>query len=198
MRQALQQLNEDDGSRFFPVLVALVSLALVAFASSSTRAEETTIKLADGRFELDAPASWKHQQPRVRIIDAEYAIPAAEGDENDGRLTVMGAGGSIEQNIDRWIGQFQQADGGSTKERTKSEKKTISGLEVHLVDIAGTFSDRRGPFAPAVERPDYRMLAAIVETGKFGNYFVKFYGPRKTVAENEEAFSKMIESLRKK
>ncbi|MCA9248219.1 MAG: hypothetical protein KDA42_13920 [Planctomycetales bacterium] len=186
--------------RLISLRMAVLSLAVAVFLSitaSSARAADQTIAVADGRFSLEAPADWKRVQPRVRIVEAEFAIPASEGDDNDGRLTVMGAGGSIEQNIDRWIGQFTQADGGSTKERTKTEKKSIAGCEVHLVDIAGTFSDRRGPFAPAVERPDYRMLAAIVETGKFGNYFVKFYGPVKTVSDNEKAFEEMIAHLKK-
>ncbi len=46
---------------------------------------------------------------------------------------------------------------------------------------------KRGPVAPAVERPNYRMLAAIIETGGAGNYFLKFYGPEKTVAANEKS-----------
>ena len=80
-------------------------------------------------------------------------------------------------------------------------KTEIAGHEVRLVDVSGTYNDRRGPFAPAVKRPDYRMLAAIVSIGKkegapASNYFIKFYGPKKTVAANEKAFTAMIESLK--
>jgi hypothetical protein len=131
----------------------------------------------------------------VRIIEAEFAIPAVEGDKNDGRLTIMAAGGSVEANIDRWIGQFSQPDGKSTKDQTKSEKITVDGQEVHLVDISGTYKDQRGPLAPAQTFENYRMLAAIVSTKDAGRYFLKLYGPKKTIAANEEAFRKMVESL---
>jgi hypothetical protein len=42
------------------------------------------------------------------------------------------------------------------------------------------------------------MLAAIIETGGAGNYFLKFYGPEKTVAANEKAFLEMVKGLQKK
>ncbi len=179
--------------------LSLVGLCMLG-SSLSARAEDekaagAEISLADGKLTLTAPADWKKQEPSVRIIEYEFSIPAAEGDENDGRLTIMGAGGSVEANIDRWIGQFSQPDNKSTKDRTKQEKITVDGQTVHLVDISGTYKDQRGPFAPATIYKDYRMLAAIIATDKSGQYFVKFTGPAKTVAANEKAFRELIESL---
>ena len=55
-----------------------------------------------------------------------------------------------------------------------------------------------GPAAPAVERPKYRMLGAIIPTKGTGTYFIKVYGPERTMAENEKAFLAMIESLKQK
>jgi hypothetical protein len=63
--------------------------------------------------------------------------------------------------------------------------------------MAGTYKDQRGPFAPAVNRKDYRMLAAIIETDE-GNLFLKFYGPKRTIAEHEKAFRKMVEEMKGK
>ncbi len=174
----------------------VAALALPARAEDEKKqAGGEKLSLAEGKIALTAPAAWKKQQPSVRIIEHEFSIPATEGDANDGRLTVMGAGGSIEANIDRWIGQFSQPDGKATKDRTKQETLTVDGQKVYLVDITGTYKDQRGPFAPATMYDDYRMLAAIIATEKSGHYFVKFYGPKKTVAANEEAFRAMIESL---
>ena len=110
-------------------------------------------------------------------------------------MTIMAAGGSVEDNIDRWYAQFKQPDGGSTKEASKAEKKEINGLEVHFVDIPGTFIDRPRPAAEGVEREGYRMLGVIIVGDKVGQQFIKFYGPAKTVEENAEAFTKMIEGL---
>ena len=146
------------------------------------------MKLAEGKLIIRVADSWKRVKPRVRIIDHEFSIPAVEGDSQAGRMTVMGAGGSIDANVARWMGQFTQPDGKNTAARTKLEKKTIAGQEVHFVDISGTFDDKRGPFAPGVKRSKYRMLSAIILTKKRGNYFVKCYGPEKTMAKNEKAF----------
>jgi hypothetical protein len=150
-----------------------------------------------GNFKLTAPAQWERVPPKSRIVAHEFSAPAAEGDQQAGRLTVMSAGGSVADNIDRWYGQFKQPDGGSTREKAKVEKKTIAGQEVHVVDIAGTYKDQPGPFAPGVDRENYRMLAAIIVTDD-ANFFVKFYGPRRTMAEHEKAFHKMIDGLAKK
>jgi hypothetical protein len=39
------------------------------------------------------------------------------------------------------------------------------------------------------------MLGAICVT-KAGNYFLKLYGPKATIAENEKGFRAMVESLK--
>jgi hypothetical protein len=180
-------------SRCTCLLIGLISATLAVAQESPSK-----LKLAGGSLELTAPAAWQRKQPSTRIVEHEFAIGASEGDKIDGRLTVMGAGGGVQANIDRWYGQFTQPDGADTKQRAKVEKIQAGGQEVHLVDISGTFRDQRGPAAPAVERPKYRMLAAIIETKAGGDYFIKFYGPERTVTENEKAFLEMINSLERK
>jgi hypothetical protein len=179
-------------------------LFLVLASMSWTGADEkggtgTPFAVADGKLAFTAPKGWTKKQPRSRIIEVEFEIPAAKGDENAGRFTMMGAGGDVQANIDRWFGQFEQPDGSDSK--GKVEKRTIAGKTVHYVDLAGTYKDSpSGPFAggKTIKREDYRMLAAIVETKEAGNYFLKFYGPKATVAENEKAFQEMLGSLQVK
>jgi hypothetical protein len=137
----------------------------------------------------------------------ELSVPAkeaeteedAEKDAKAGRLTVTRAGGSVEANIDRWIGQFKQPDGKPSREAAKIEEKEYDGLKVHLFDLAGTFADSRGgPFNPAAEKVElenHRMLAAIIETDGAGFYFIKFTGPAETVKENAAAFWRALEGL---
>ncbi|MBI2824230.1 MAG: hypothetical protein HYX69_06050 [Planctomycetia bacterium] len=183
-----------------PISIACVLLLFAAVPSRAVTDEPAPPKsfVVGDAYKLIPPAGWAVKQPRSRIVEHEFAVPAAKGDELEGRVTVMGAGGSVEANIDRWYQQFTQPDGGNTKERAKVEKKTIAGQEVTSVDIAGTFMDRAGPQAPAVERKNYRMLGAIIQTKQAGNYFIKFYGPQRTVAENKAAFDKMLDSLERK
>jgi hypothetical protein len=161
---------------------------------------EGTIALGPNLL-MTVPKGWLRKQPRVRIIDYEFAVPAAEGDSQGGRVTVTVAGGGIDANLQRWYGQFTQPDGSKTSDKAKVEQQEIAGHKVHLVDISGTYAESMGggPFAPGkvTERPAYRMLAAIIETPS-GLYFIKFYGPQKTVAAGAAAFRKMIEGLKRR
>jgi len=130
------------------------------------------------------------------MVETEFAIPS-EGDAPAGRMTVMGAGGTVQANVDRWAGQFTQPDGGDTKDKVSTKKLEIAGCQVTIVDVAGTYKDMPGgPFAggQTIQRPGYRMLAAIVES-QGGNYFLKFYGPAATVAAHADGFMKMLEGM---
>jgi hypothetical protein len=181
-------------------LAAITCLGLEATIARALAKE--TIEVADGKLSVAAPEGWKRKQPSSGIIEHEFAIPKSEGDSTDGRMTVMGAGGSIEANIDRWTGQFEDASGKRLgKDQVRVEKRKIAGEEVVIVDLSGTYLEKTGgPFAPGptIKREKFRMLAGIVTTKNLGNYFFKFYGPEKTVEANKDAFVTMLESLAKK
>lgn len=137
---------------------------------------------------IKAPQGWVQREPQVSLILAEFRLPKAEGDEADGRLTVSTAGGSIEANVDRWRGQFDDL------QDKPSETIEVAGRQVTLVDLAGTYNDQRGPFAPGEKRPNYRMLGAIIPLDG-DDLFVKAYGPQKTMAAHEAAFKEFVKSL---
>lgn len=179
--------------RLFGIVCVLVA-AWAGGTMAADRKERVVMRLGGG-LTLTAPSSWLSKVPKVKIIEYEFAVPASQGDKADGRVTVMTAGGSVEANIERWLGQFSQADGSSTRDSAKVEHKTIAGRKVHLVEIAGTYRDAPGPFAPPIERPGYRMLGAVIETGD-GNYFIKFYGPDRTVADHAQEFRAMLDGMK--
>jgi hypothetical protein len=170
-------------------------LALPSFQARAEDKPDPGITLADGKMVLKTPKEWVRKQPRTKIVEHEFETPAVEGDKLPGRVTVMGAGGSVEANIERWIGQFTQPDGKSTKDKAVTQKLKIAGQEVHYVDLSGDYKDQPGPFTPAVMRENYRMLGAIVVNEKLGNYFIKLYGPKATVSANEKLFKDVINSL---
>ena len=178
--------------------------ALIFVHSGIVRGEDKPagreIGLAEGKIIFEAPMTWTRKQPKSRIIEHEFAVPAVGEGKDDGRFTVMGAGGGIEANIARWQGQFTQGDGTTTAEKTKTQKLQVNGVEVYYVDISGDYKDSAGPFnpAPAVTRPNYRMLAAIVNSEKLGQYFLKFYGPKDLVTANEKPFQDMVNALKLK
>jgi hypothetical protein len=140
-----------------------------------------------------APAGWKAEAERPMRL-ATYTL--ASGAECVFYFFGTGQGGSVEANLDRWIGQFLQADGKPSKAAAKIAKRTIHGWPVTTVNVSGAYTGMGGPTAqpsaPAV--PGYRMLAAIVE-GPQGSVFIKCTGPVKTIDANQAAFDKMLESL---
>lgn len=166
---------------------SLSGLALLLVSAFSFAGE---FPLAEGKLLMTAPESWNSKQPRSRIVEVEYEVPPTEEGPAPGRLTIMPAGGTIEQNIARWEGQF--AAGADT---AKVEKLEVGQIVVHIVDISGTFKDSPGgPMGPVVERESYRMLGAILEAPGAPVYYVKLTGPNTTLAQNEEAFKAFVRS----
>lgn len=181
----------------------VLAVASAPIVTAEPAADNPAFTIADGSLSLEAPEGFVRVRPSSGMIETEFSIPSegkgADGAElPPGRMTVMGAGGTIQANIDRWCGQFAQPDGGDTKEKTTTKTFKVAGSSVTLVDIPGTYLDQPGgPFAggKVVQRPGYRMLAGIVETPAAGNYFLKFYGPAATVDGHADGFKKMLEGM---
>jgi len=139
------------------------------------------------------PSNWKAEAERPMRL-ATYTIPPAGGDSEPAECGVyyfgQGQGGSVQANMDRWIGQFQ------SKEAAKRDQRTVHGLKVTTVDTSGAYSGMGGPMAKAAAppKPNYRLLGAIVE-GPQGSVFFKLTGPDKTVAQSQAAFDKLLASL---
>jgi hypothetical protein len=156
-------------------------LAAVCFAADSGAGIRWTM-----------PATWKAEAQRPMRL-ATYTV--APGGECGVYYFGSGQGGSVDANLDRWIGQFLQADGKPSKAAAKLAKRTVHGWPVTTVDVSGAYTGMGGPMAqqsPAMA--GYRMLGAIVE-GPQGSVFFKFTGPAQTVAANQAAFEKMLASL---
>jgi hypothetical protein len=74
--------------------------------------------------------------------------------------------------------------------------RTINGLEVSSVDVSGTYVAEVRPGASEhFNKPDFRLLAAVVETPR-GPYYVKLTGPSRTVAAAVPAYEAFLGSLR--
>jgi hypothetical protein len=138
------------------------------------------------------PPAWKAEAQRPMRLATYSVAPDAEcGVYYFG----PGQGGSVDANMDRWIGQFLQADGKASKAAAKIVKHSVHGLAVTTVDVSGGYTGMGGPtMQPGTPMPGYRLLGAIVE-GPQGSIFFKFIGPAKAVAANQAAFDKMIASL---
>jgi hypothetical protein len=140
---------------------------------------------------LTTPAGWQRMPASSSFVAAEFALPRADGDVADGRLTVSMAGGTVGANIERWKGQF-----GAQASQKPQEEIDVAGLKVTLIDLSGEYNDQRGPFAPAVQRPGFRMIAAIVAVGD-QLHFIKATGPEKTIAAHADAIHEFIRTVRR-
>lgn len=140
---------------------------------------------------LTAPSDWKRQPPRSSFVLAEFMLPRAGKDVADGRLTVTTAGGTIEENIERWKGQFADPLKSAKKEQLDA------GLQVTLVDFAGTYNEQADMFAAPVARPGYRMIAAIIPVND-QSHFVKAVGPQDTMAAWADAIKTFVRSWKKR
>ena len=119
------------------------------------------------------------------LANARVRLTLAE----DGRLTVTTAGGSVEDNVSRWRGQFSQQ-----LDKESQEQLKVQDVEVTLVDFTGTYNDQRGNFSQLAESPNYRMLGAIFSVDG-GLHFIKLYGPEKTIAARADEFRGFVQSL---
>ncbi len=140
------------------------------------------------------PKRWTEQGQRPMRV-ATYSIPASEGDTEPGECAVFyfgsNQGGTVEQNIERWVSQFETSGVPSRSDRT------VSGMKVSLVQVAGAYLAPAGPQMQSTgKKENFRLLGAIVE-GPEGMVFYKFTGPAKTVTDAEGEFNAMMESLTK-
>jgi hypothetical protein len=143
-----------------------------------------------------APAGWTNEGARP-MRAATYIIAPASGDTTSAECGVYffgaGQGGSVEANLDRWKGQFKRHDGKPAA--AKIARRNVHGLTVTTIDASGEYSGMGGPMAPASRAvADYRLMGAIV-AGPGGNVFVKFTGPAKTIAANQQKFEQLVASF---
>lgn len=175
------------------------ALALTAVLLSTVT---PTLAFADGGGGITwkAPASWKEQPQRPMRL-ATYAIPSAKNDKEDAELGVFyfgeGQGGSVDANVQRWVGQFQQPNGQPAEKVAKKQTRKVNGMDVTTVDVTGTYlAPVGGMMSGRTERKEgYRLLGAIVQ-GPQGPVFFKMTGPAKTMAAAKPQFDKMLKSLK--
>jgi hypothetical protein len=165
-------------------IVLSLALSLTAYAAGLT---------------FTAPASWKSVPTSSSMRVAQYALPHAAGDTEDAELVVYyfgGSGGTVEANIERWVGQMRQPDGRPSSAVATRQSRTVNGLKVTLVDVPGTYVAEMTP--GAAERhnsPNFHLRAAVIETSN-GPYFIKLTGPAKTVAASEQQFEAFLGSAK--
>jgi hypothetical protein len=134
-----------------------------------------------------APARWQSVPNPSAMRLATFKIPHAAGDAEDAELSVTQVGGSVDSNIERWIGQFDAAGQKTAKKTTK----TVKGWKVTFVEIEGSFSGGMGGGGP---QNGWGLEGAIVETPGMPHFF-KMTGPAKTVKAARAELEGLIDTI---
>jgi hypothetical protein len=176
--------------RTLPVLLAVLA------AAAPAAAEMSRTEAAGLRFTV--PTVWPRVPAASDMRAAQFRIPHAAGEAEDAELVLFffgkGQGGSAEQNVDRWIGQFSRPDGKPAKDAAVVTIRTVNGLKQTAVDVAGTYTPAPMGGAGGAAKPGWRLLAAAVE-GEGGPWFWRLTGPDAVVAAAKPQFDAMLSTL---
>ena len=169
----------------------IFTLAAAGLVGISAGQAETTREEKVGDFVLHIPGAWKKEQPSSKMRALQFGIPAGDGDQRPAELAVFNfkGGGSVDQNIKRWIDQFDAAG----RKQQLFEGKTANG-RYWLANISGTYNKSIGPpfLRKTQSEPGSRVLAMIF-VGKQGTVlYLKLVGPDKTVSAQAERMRTVI------
>ena len=189
------------GSSLFAVLI--LSWAIACSKGTEEPQQEISAPSSSPRSSLgdltfDTPAEWIEEPPSSPMRRAQYRLPRAAENAEDAELVVFhfpGQGGSVQANMDRWVGQFSKKDGSAAADGAKISKRESGNVPLTLLDVEGTYSPSGGPMMQrGSPKPNHRMLAAIVETPS-GPWFFKLTGQKGTIGKWEESFLGFLDSI---
>jgi hypothetical protein len=167
-------------------------------AASAPAPGQTTAdgKRVLGAIAVAAPQGWQEAPTTSPMRRAQWKIDGADG---PAELVVYYFGqsgaGTVEKNLERWYGQFEQPDGRPSKDVAQTAEKTVADMKVTRVEVGGRYVAEVQPGAG--QRHDVanaRLLAAIVEAPD-GAYYFKMVGPDATVKAAAAGFDSMLGSM---
>jgi hypothetical protein len=154
-------------------------------------------KFAMGPFSLAPPADWTTKPTTSNMRAGDFLLPGKPGAEAELIVYYFGSqgAGTVEDNVNRWVDQFQQPDGKPSRDVAKIEKTKFGGQGATYVSLTGRYVNQGMPGGgDPVDKPDQALLAAIVDSPQ-GPYYFKLVGAKTTVDANAKAFRSMLESL---
>ena len=184
-------------SYLMPAVLAVAVALMAAGCPGGGAAANVPLgeRVSFGGLSYQPPSAWVSEQPTSNMRLAQYKIAGVGGAEA-GECALFhfpGTGGSVQANLDRWYGQFQQPDGSSTAQKARVEKFQAGTLPVTVVEVSGTYAASMGPADAGGPKPGYRLVAGVVETGQ-GPWFLKCTGPEATMISIAPAVRSLLKS----
>ncbi len=125
---------------------------------------------------------------------AEWLVPRTPGDTDDAECFAItfgaGKGGSVDDNVDRWVKQFDPQTAPPVR-----TTHTVHGMNVTRVEVGGTYKAMQMPAAaPSSPHASWRLVGAIVEAPS-GTWFFKLTGPDATVKAASKEMDALVDSM---
>src|SRR6185295_20320460 len=108
-----------------------------------------------------APEAWIEEAPKSAMRKAQYRLPSAPGDTEEGECVVYyfgaGQGGDVKSNLNRWASQFV----GWGSSPPKFSEMKVAGRTISRAEVRGTYTP--SPMAMGGDpepqpKPDYMLL----------------------------------------
>lgn len=185
-------------------VLGLIAGAMVLGPAANLPAAQKEKEKKGTLVELDnltarTPASWKEEAPKNRMRLMQFVLPKIGGDEYDAEIVIFkGIGGSTQENIERWKGQFVPPEGKTIADVASVTTMKVANADVTYLDVQGTYKFKDQPFNPNAKeerRPNSRMLAVVFET-KQTPYHIRLVGPAKTVEHYKKGFDEWLKAFR--
>jgi hypothetical protein len=144
------------------------------------------------------PKGWQETPPSSPMRRAQYLLPRASGDADDGECVVFyfgpGQGGDASSNIARWASMVTDPDGSPAPAITSVMQ--AGDRKIARVKTTGTYQAAAMGFggAPPPPKQNWMMLGAVVP-GSDANWFFRCTGPRRTITAQEPAFDDLLKSI---
>ena len=161
-------------------------------AASTTASPLDTAAAQEASLSWKAPPRWESMPNPSSMRLATYRVPRAAGDAADADVSVSQAGGAVDANINRWIGQFE----GEAAKNAKRTTRKVAGLDVTIVEIEGTYLGGMGMGKNDGPAKDWAMLGAIVATPGMPHFF-KITGPARTVRAARPELDALLSTITK-
>jgi hypothetical protein len=180
----------------FALLMSVIACSSEEKASKAPEAVSMTATgtaLDLGAITVMVPDGWTTQPPSSSMRKAQFVLPKQGDDAEDAEMVVFyfgtGSAGSVDANLDRWRGQMIGAEG-------DTQKGSANGMAVTTLDVKGAYASSMGPrMQPGQTKPNFRMIASIVESPA-GAYYFKLTGPQITISHWHGSFTQFINSAK--
>lgn len=184
------------------LIFAAACIAALAAHTSAQDQKGTTVEW--GGLKSTTPGNWKEVPPSNKMRLAQFRLPRADGDKEDGELALFRSpgGGTIQQNLERQEKKFEIPAGVKAADAIKTGKIQLGKIDAVVQDIQGTLLKKFPPFDPnakITKVPEYRQLYVIFEKAEGDGtalYSLTLLGPAKTIEKHKKAFDEWVKNFK--